>query len=333
MSRPTTVLAMQPALPAQLFDQPALDRLTALADVDPGLVLTEYGTAQARAALAGAEVLLTCWGAPTVDAAALSAAPRLRAIIHAAGSIKSLVGPECWERGILVSSGADANAVPVAEYTIAMILLAGKRVFAAVDAYHRAGSRPPRPTEVYGNYGRTVGILGASRVGRRVLELLAPFDFEPLVCDPFLDDAAASALGARLVGLDELCVRSEILSLHAPNIPATQHMIGPAQLAALPDGATVINTARGAILDHDALLNECETGRISAILDVTEPEPLPADSLFYQLRNVLVTPHVAGAQGTEIGRLGKWALDELERYGRGEPLAHEIRAAQLEYIA
>jgi phosphoglycerate dehydrogenase-like enzyme len=330
MTRPRTVLAMQPAMPAQLFDAAALERLTALADVDPGVVLTEYDSAPARAALAEAEVLFTCWGAPTVDAAALAAAPRLRAIIHAAGTIKSLVGPECWDRGIVVSSGADANAVPVAEYTLAMILLAGKRVFAAADSYHRAGSRPPRPTEAYGNYGRTVGIVGASRVGRRVLELLAPFDFELLVCDPFLH---GSLLGAEVVGLDELCARSEILSLHAPNIPATHHMIGAAQLAALPDGATVINTARGAILDHDALLNECETGRISAILDVTEPEPLPADSLFYQLRNVLVTPHVAGAQGLEIRRLGAWALDELERYGRGEPLAHEIKAAQLEYIA
>lgn len=330
MTRPKALLAMLPDMPAQLFDAGALDRLTALADVEPGLVLTSYDSADARAALAEAEVLFTCWGAPTVDAAALAAAPRLRAIIHAAGSIKSLVGPECWERGIRVSSGADANAVPVAEYTLAMILLAGKRVFAAADAYHRRGARPPRPAEVYGNYGRTVGILGASRVGRRVLELLAPFDFEVLVCDPFL---RGSISGAEPVGLDELCARSEILSLHAPNIPATHHMIGAAQLAALPDGATVINTARGAILDHNALLSECETGRISAILDVTEPEPLPADSPFYQLRNVLVTPHVAGAQGLEIRRLGNSALDELQRYGRGEPFAHEVSAEQLAHIA
>jgi len=326
---------MQPALPAQLFDAATMQRLVHVAEVDPDLVLTDYTTAPGRAALAEAEVLFTCWGAPTVDATTLAIAPKLRAIIHAAGTVKALIGPECWQRGIVVSSGADANAVPVAEYALSMILLAGKRVFAAADAYRRTAARPPKPVGIplAGNYRRTVGIVGASRVGRRLLDLLAPFDLDLLVADPFLDEVGAAALGAGLVGLDELCARAEILSLHAPNIPATRHMIGAAQLAALPDGATVINTARGGILDHDALLAECRTGRLAAILDVTDPEPLPADSAFYTLPNVLLTPHVAGAQGVEIRRLGTWALEELERYARDEPFAHEVRAAELEYTA
>jgi phosphoglycerate dehydrogenase-like enzyme len=325
---------MQPQLPGQLFDAAERDRLERITDLVPDLVLTEYGTPQARAALAEAEVLLTCWGTPTVDAEALADAPKLRAIVHAAGTIKSLVGPECWERGIVVSSGADANAVPVAEYTLSMILLAGKRVFAAAHGYHRAGARPVKPSDGQtGNYRRTVGLVSASRVGRRVAELLRPFDLEVLIADPFLDIAGAAALGATLVGLDELCARAEILSLHAPAIPATRHLIGPAQLQAMPDGGTLINTARGSILDHDALLAELKTGRISAVLDVTEPEPLPADSPFYDLPNVLVTPHVAGAQGIEIRRLGSWALDEIERYAAGQPLRHEIRAAELDITA
>ncbi len=335
VSRPRTVLAMQPTLPDQLFDQASWDRLADVVQFDRDVVLTDYGTAEAKAALAEAEILLTCWGAPAVDTAALDIAPRLKAIVHAAGSIKGLVEPPCWERGIVVSSGADMNAVPVAEYTVSMILLAGKRVFAAAYAYHRAGARPAKPTKelVTGNFRRTVGIVGASRVGRRVLELLAPFDLTLLVYDPYLDPADARALGAESVSLAELCARSEILSLHAPNIPATRHMIGAAELAALPDGATVINTARGAILDHDALLDELRDGRISAILDVTEPEPLPADSPFYDLSNVLITPHVAGALGVEIRRLGESAVQEVERYVRGEPLRHEIHAADVPIIA
>jgi phosphoglycerate dehydrogenase-like enzyme len=325
---------MQPQLPAQLFGAAERERLERLTQLDPGPVLTDYRTPPARAALAEAEVLLTCWGAPTVDAVALASAPKLRAIVHAAGSIKTLVGPECWQRGIVVSSGADANAVPVAEYTLSMILLSGKRVLSAAHAYHRAGARPPKPSDgLTGNYQRTVGLVSASRVGRRVAELLKPFDLQVLIADPFLSADGAKRLGADLVELDELCARSQVLSLHAPAIPATRHLIGPAQLQALPDGATLINTARGAILDHDALLEHVRGGRISAVLDVTEPEPLPADSPFYQLSNVLLTPHVAGAQGIEIRRLGSWALDEVDRYARGEALQHEIRAAELDITA
>jgi phosphoglycerate dehydrogenase-like enzyme len=325
---------MQPQLPGQLFDPAERDRLERVTDLGPDLVLTDFGTPPARAALAEAEVLLTCWGAPTVDAKALADAPRLRAIVHAAGTIKSLVGPECWERGIVVSSGADANAVPVAEYALSMILLTGKRVFDAAHDYHRAGARPAKPSDGQtGNYRRTVGLVSASRVGRRVADLLRPFDLDVLIADPFLDAAGAEALGATLVGLDELCTRAEILSLHAPAIPATRHLIGPAQLRAMPDGGTLINTARGSILDHDALLAELKTGRLSAVLDVTEPEPLPADSPFYDLPNVLVTPHVAGAQGIEIRRLGSWALDEIERYAAGQPLRHEILTAELDITA
>lgn len=322
--RPLTTLAMAPRLPRQLFAPDVLARLRAAADVDPDHVLSDYG------ALGDAEVLLTSWGAPPVDAAALANAPRLKAIVHAAGSVKRIVGADCWRRGIVVSSAAGANAVPVAEYTLAMVLLAGKRVLTAAHDYHRRGGRPPirEPT---GNYGRTVGIVGASRVGRRVVELLRPFDLEVVVSDPLLDDP--DSLGVRRVELDELCAASDVVSLHAPAVPATRHMIGRRQLGLMRDGATLINTARGALVDHAALLAELAVGRISAVLDVTEPEPLPVDSPFFDLPNVLVTPHVAGAQGLEVQRLGASAVAELERYARGLPFEHPVTPAQLEHIA
>src|SRR5690606_32960603 len=115
--------------------------------------------------------------------------------------------------------------------------------------------------------------------------------------DPFADAAKVAAAGAELVPLADLLPRVDVLTLHAPALAATRHMIGRAELAALRDGAVLINTARGSVLDHDALLAECRDGRIDAVLDVTEPEPLPADSPLLTLDNVAVTPHIAGSLG------------------------------------
>jgi phosphoglycerate dehydrogenase-like enzyme len=222
--------------------------------------------------------------------------------------------------------------VPVAEYAVAMIVLAGKNAFRAAHAYSSTGRRPA-VLEGVGNFGRTVGLVGASRVGRRTLERLRSYDFELLLADPFLSAEQAAELGAELVSLDELCRRSQIVSLHAPAVPSTKHIIGRTQLALMPDGATLINTARGWILDHDALLDEVTTGRLNAILDVSTPEPPPADSPFFHLPNVVMTPHIAGAQGLEIGRLGESAVRELQRYAAGEPFAHAVLAAELDHIA
>ncbi|CAM5446760.1 hydroxyacid dehydrogenase [Streptomyces tanashiensis] len=110
-------------------------------------------------------------------------------------------------------------------------------------------------------------------------------------------------------------------------------MIGPAQLAAMPDGTTLINTARGSLVDEAALLPHLVTGRLHAILDVTDPELPPADSPLYTLPNVLLTPHVAGSLGNELHRMADQALEEVARYGRGEPFAEEVRASDLQRSA
>jgi phosphoglycerate dehydrogenase-like enzyme len=135
------------------------------------------------------------------------------------------------------------------------------------------------------------------------------------------------------VELDELLAASDVVSLHAPSLPSTRHMLDARRLALLGDGATLINTARGALIDHDALVVELLTGRIDAVIDVTEPEVLPPDSPLYDLPNVVLTPHIAGALGVEIRRLGDSAVDEIERYAAGEPFAHPVTAADLERIA
>jgi phosphoglycerate dehydrogenase-like enzyme len=326
-SRPRAVLAMRPAVAASIFDTESRRRLTDLVDTDPDLILDDLTTPAARSALAGAEVLVTGWGCPPLDAEALRAAPRLRAVVHTAGSVKGHVTQACWQRGLQITSAAAANAVPVAEYTLAAILFANKRVLPSRDAYRRVrdGSADwhVRLADA-GNYRRRVGIIGASRIGRRVIELLRPFDLEVLVSDPYLDPDEAAALGARLVPLPELCGGSDVVSVHAPWLASTEGLLSAELLAAMRDGTTLVNTARGALVDQPALERELVSGRLSAVLDVTSPEVLPASSPLYDLPNVLLTPHIAGSMGNELRRMADFALDELERWTKGIPFLDPI---------
>jgi phosphoglycerate dehydrogenase-like enzyme len=223
----------------------------------------------------------------------------------------------------------------VAEYTLAAILFSNKKIFRLRDRYREVRGLRFWPNEApgLGNHRKTVGIVGASHIGRRVLTLLRPFDLDALVFDPFLDAAGAAALGATDVPLDELLVRSDVVSLHAPSLPETRHLLDARRLALMRDGATLVNTARGALVETEALVRELVSGRIDAVLDTTEPEILPAESPLYTLPNVFLTPHVAGSLGSETRRMAVLAVEEIERFARGEPLLHGLRADDLARVA
>lgn len=277
----------------------------------------------ARRALERAEVLITAWGAPRLSDADLDRAPRLRYLLYAGGQGSLLLPDSARERGIQVSNAGWLNAIPVAEFTVAMIVLANKRVFEARRIYRRRRDRIDREVEFphAGNRGKTIGIVGASRIGRIVIERLRGMDLHVQVYDPFLGDEEAARLGVHRTELDDLMSTSDIVTLHAPLNESTAGMITAELLALLPDGATLINTSRGAIVDQDALIRELRTGRIEAILDVTVPEVLPHDSELHALPNVFLTPHISGSMGTEIRRLGEHVATELERIVLGQPLA------------
>lgn len=335
MPRPTVALAMVPFFTADLFDEELKDRLRRACEVLDFEPLTAFEEGRARDLLPRTEVLLTGWGCPPIDSHALDLAPRLRAVVHAAGTVKMHVTAACWERDLLVTSAAAANAVPVAEYTLAAILFANKRAFSIQRKYAEVRELRWWPLEYpgLGNYRKVVGIVGASFVGRRVIELLKPFDLEIIVHDPYLEAAEAAALGVRRVELDELLAGADVVSLHAPALPETHHMIDRDRLARMKDGATLINTARGYLVDGAALEDELQTGRLYAVIDTTDPEVLPRQSRLYDLPNVFLTPHIAGAMGTETRRLGALATEEIERYARGEPFRYRIRREDLARLA
>ncbi|MEO3749455.1 hydroxyacid dehydrogenase [Streptomyces sp. B6B3] len=332
--RPVAALAMNRFGAEQVLSEDTLAALGAVTDLRYPPLLDDFTADGADAVLAEAELLVTGWGCRPLDAAVLARAPRLRAIVHAAGTVRHHVTEACWERGIRVSSAAAANALPVAEYTLAMILLANKRVLEISADYRRTRARRdwaaglPADTPL-GNYGSTVAVLGASLIGRRVLELLRPFGLRALLYDPYVSPEEAERLGARSVGLAEAFRAADVVSVHVPLLPETRGLVSRDLMGSMRRGAMLINTARGAVVDQDALAELAGAGRIRAVLDVTDPEVLPADHPLWACEHVLISPHIAGSVGNETRRLGELAVAEARRYAEGDDFAHPVLRERL----
>lgn len=322
------LLAMPDGLQHRMFTAAQLARLGELAEIDTERTVPDLAAAD-DPELADVEVLLTGWGSPAVDATALARMPRLRAIVHTAGTVRFVVTEPVWEKeDVLVTSATEANAVPVAEYALARILLAGKRTLAQQARYRRERTpKNPAATDPgIGNYGGVVGLIGASRIGTLVAEHLARFDLEVLITDPFASAERIAELGARKVEPEELYARADVVSLHAPDVPSTQGMVSRELLALMRDGTTFLNTARPALVDIDALREEVLSGRLVAVLDVHDD--LPADDPLWEAENALLTPHIAGSQGNELHRMGESALEEVRRLAAGEPPRYPVDPAR-----
>lgn len=308
-------------------------RLEAIGELSGREPVTDFGDPAAAETLAHTEVLFGHWGCPTLTPAALEAMPRLVMFAYGAGTVKWQVSDALWERGVLVTSAAAANAVPVAEFAAAAIVLANKGFVWLSAAERDPGIEVPLDRGTIGNHGKRVGLVGASHVGRLTRELLAPHDLEVAFYDPYLTPEEAEALDAVTMPLDDLCSWCDVLSIHAPDTDSTRGMIGARQLALLGDGTPVVNTARGALIDRVALESELVSGRLQAILDVTDPEPLPETSPLRGLPNVILTPHIAGAVGSETGRLADLAVQEVARFAAGEAPLHPVTRADMDRVA
>lgn len=277
--------------------------------------------------IAGYDAVLTGWGSPPFTEPVWEQADRLRLIVHMAGSVKFLfpddvVARFCLPRGITVVSCAQPLAVNVAEMCIALMVMAARRLFDHIAAYRERGvwRDPNLPTNFPTINGSTIGIIGASRVGREVIRLLRAYrDVRLLLYDPYVTKEEARALGAELTDLETLFAQSDFVSLHAPLTPQTVGMIGKRHFELMKDGAIFINTARGKLVDTEALLWALQTRPIAAVLDVTDPEPLPSNHPLRFLPNCYITPHLAGAGVYGYYQIGEMTLEALVSFfERGE---------------
>jgi phosphoglycerate dehydrogenase-like enzyme len=283
---------------------------------------TANSIAEDPSVLAEADVILSGWGMAVMDEAFLAAAPRLKAVFYGAGTIRYFMTDAAWDRHILVTSAYAANAIPTAEFALAQILYALKRGWHFVRAIQREG-RYPRKEPVPGAYGSHVGLISLGMIGSYVARLLQPFDVHVLAYTS--SESKAASLGAERCSLEKIFRRSDVVSLHTPWIPETVGMITGEHLASMRPNATFINTARGAVVREDEMIEVLQQRPdLYAVLDVTYPEPPEEGSPLYTLPNVVLTPHIAGSLDNECRRMGRYAVRELEHYLKGEPQEWQI---------
>jgi phosphoglycerate dehydrogenase-like enzyme len=330
--RPAAALAFRAELQPWLFPPAARNRLEQQVEILAG-PFTGADWPAARERLAGVEVLVGSWGIPVLDGEILDAMPRLRFVLYGAGSVRGFVTDEFWQRDILLSSAAGANAGPTATFAEAMIILALKQTW----FYLRRGVADwayLNETASSGVHDATVGLIGLSRVGRLVAKGLQRHELTILAHDPTLTAGEAARLGVELVELPELFERCDVVSLHAPLLPQTTGLVGAEHLRRMKQHATFVNTARGAIVREAELVAVLkERPDLTALLDVTDPEPAPADSPLRRLPNAILTPHLAGARHREIALVGRVVQEELDRYLAGEPLRCALDRGQVAVMA
>lgn len=334
LASPLIWVALRPSLYAELFT-PENDRL--LRGLGVVIVQDEerdFSSQELAQRITGFDLVVTGWGTPPFTNEVLTAARDLKLIVHSAGSIKKTLPPAVFERGIAVSHAAVAIAPAVAEMTLLLILLSLRQVHRH-DRHLKANELwAPRHFGLGEELtGKRVGVIGAGYTGTAVIKLLTALKVEVWVYDPYLPEERADMLAIRKASLEEVLTQCAIVTLQAPPTVETRHMIGPAELAQLQDGAIFINTARAALVDQAALLAELQTGRIHAALDVFAEEPLPLDSPFRNLENVILTPHIAGSTQQARWRQGRTVVEEIRRFLADEPLRYPVTVELLDTMA
>ncbi|MFQ5556509.1 MAG: hydroxyacid dehydrogenase [Acidimicrobiales bacterium] len=335
MSKPVVAVTIGRANYPRMFSDQAWESLAEFASVAHHDGDDPADKAALVRLLRGADACMTSWGVAPLDGDVLAVADRLGAMAHMGSSVKRFLSDGIWERGIRVTSAGVTLARDVAETTLGLMIVGRKRVWPLANHVRDGGWRD---SPVWDRWDAreltraTVGIVGASNVGRHLISLLGAFECEILVTDPYLEPADAAELGVGVVELEELLGRSSVVSLHCPENERTRRLLDADRLALLEDGAVGIHPARGARRDEDALVAEVESGRLFAFLDVTDPEPPSPDSALRRLDNLVVTPHIAGCI-ENCHRMGELAVEELRRFFAGEPAVYEIRQDMLDRIA
>jgi len=311
-----------------VFGQGRRERIEKLTDLYT-TVITRDNFDRHAAALADVEVIFATWGIPSFGDRHFKAMPNLKAVFYAAGNVKSFATP-LIDRNITLVGGWDINAIPVAEMCLSQVLLSLRGYFRATRRYADLKTHDAKSFPRSGVFGESVGLIGLGKIGTRLRNLLATYPIKVLAYDPFLTDERAEQLSVESVSLVELFKRSLVVSNHIPDIESTVGTLRHEHFSEMRDGATFINSGRGAQVVEADLIRVLENrSDITALLDVTLPEPPIQDSPLWQLPNVVISPHIGGTVGDEVVRLADCVIDEYERWQAGQSLSYEITSKVL----
>lgn len=256
-------------------------------------------------------------GTESYDDDMLAAAPNLKLVVRFGVGTDNFDLEAMKRRGIAV--GVISNNNSVAEFAVALILGIMKNLRLFDDAVRQGKWSRFTMRELK---SKTVGILGFGRIGRRLAQLLQGFDVELVAYDPYMNEAEAQRLNVKSVSLDELLACSDVVSLHIPATPQTHHLINRETIAKMKDGAYLVNTSRGVLIDESALKEALESGKLAgAALDVYEREPITKDLPLNSVDNILLAPHVAALSVETNYNAGITCAESVIRvYQGGTPL-------------
>lgn len=290
-----------------------------------------YDQEELKRVIRGADAAVTSWGCPKLTADILKEAPDLKLILHAAGSVKPFITEDIFDRGIRVISSASVLSCGVSETALGFIISASKNFYELNDKMHAGVFRTQGVKDLF---DLTIGIVGFGYAGRHLAELLQAFQVDVIASDPGVSAQSMVAVGVRKVEMEEVFEQSDIISIHAPELPSTYHIVNEASIASMKDGVILINTARGTAIDEQALAKALLSGKIkTACLDVYDPEPPCADNPLLKLDNCIMTPHIAGQAANGLQRIGYNCYCQLLHFLAGERMQGEITRDMLNHIA
>lgn len=332
MDKPVIAITIGKKYYSRMISDESIKILESFADVRHTGTEDPADTNEMKRLLDGADACITSWEVAPLDAEIMAGAANLKAVVHMGGSVKRLVSDELFEKGVKVFGASPVLAETVAETALGFMIIGMKKGWEIAAVVKNGGWRdcacwPPRELR-----GKTVGIIGASQVGRHLIKLLKLFNVNILVYDPFLSKEDANLMNVKRVSMVELAAESDAISLHAPVNENTKQILNGDIFKVMKDDALIVNTARGVLIDEPALIRELSAGRFYAVLDVSDPEPPAEDSPLRKLSNVTLFPHFAGCI-EDCSDMSLRAAEELRRFFSGEAALYEITREMFDRIS
>lgn len=345
MSKPRIAFVLRKKWKNNCFSEEHIKTLESFAEIDER-VYDNLDEEKIKDLVKDADGIITSWETPKFTDDILAASEKLKIVCNCAGTARIIFKDDIFakvlDRGIAVTTTGAAIGIGVAEFNLGLIIMGVKKIFFMKEGIregkwkeYTASWRDEPSGDLVPNepYGLTVGVIGGGFCGAHLIKLLNNFDMRVLLYDPYKNAEQCRALGAEKTELEYLMENCDVISVNTPETPETDGMLNAGLLKKIKDGALLVNTAKASAIDEEALIGELSTGRFFACIDQTVKQPAPADHPFRNMPNVMLTPHIAGHVSNGFKRQGKFAVDELGRFFRGEKLRFGVRKEQLSFIS